>query len=74
MNDFCVFQMPGYGVGGMGGNAGDLDGQNFGVGSGSKDQRANKEAMLKMTRGKRQAAPPAAAAPTSKTPGFQPAK
>lgn len=56
--------MPGYG---SGGNAGDLDGQNFGVGSGSKDQRANKEAMLKMTRGKRQPGPAAAAPPTSKT-------
>lgn len=66
--------MPGHRVGGMGGNVGDLDGQNFGVGSGSKDQRANKEAMLTMTRGKRQAAAPLAAAPTSKTPGAQPAK
>lgn len=48
-----------------GGGAGDLDGQNFGLGAGSKDQRANKEALLKMTRGKRPTG--AAAAPTGKT-------
>jgi hypothetical protein len=54
------------GAGGMGGNTGDLDGQNFGVGMASKDQRANKEALLKMTRNKRQTG---AGAATSKTPG-----
>lgn len=54
---------------GPSGTAGDLDGQNFGLGTASKDQRANKEALLKMTRNKRQAAP--GATTTSKTPGAQ---
>lgn len=66
--------MPGHGASGMGGNAGDLDGQNFGLGAGSKDQRANKEALLKMTRGKRQPGAPPAAVPTGKTPGGQQTK
>jgi hypothetical protein len=48
----------------MGGTAGELDGQSFGLGTASKDQRANKEALLKMTRTKRQVA--------NKTPGGQP--
>ncbi len=47
----------------MGGTAGELDGQSFGLGTASKDQRANKEALLKMTRTKRQVA--------NKTPGGQ---
>ncbi|CAF2794309.1 unnamed protein product [Rotaria sp. Silwood2] len=47
----------------MGGTAGELDGQSFGLGTASKDQRVNKEALLKMTRNKRQAA--------TKTPGGQ---
>jgi hypothetical protein len=55
----------------MGGTAGDLDGQNFGLGTASKDQRANKEALLKMTRNKRQTA---AGATTTKTPGAQQTK
>jgi hypothetical protein len=46
------------------GVAGELDGQNFALGATTKDQRANKDALLKMTRNKRQG--PAAA---SKTPG-----
>ncbi len=50
----------------MGGIAGELDGQNFGLGNASKDQRANKEALLKMTKTKRQIA--------NKTPGGQQAK
>ncbi|CAF1184045.1 unnamed protein product [Rotaria sordida] len=40
----------------MVGTAGELDGQSFGLGIASKDQRVNKEALLKMTRNKRQAA------------------
>lgn len=55
----------------MGGTAGDLDGQNFGIGAASKDQRTNKEALLKMTKNKRQTA---AAATTTKTSGAQQAK
>ena len=47
-----------------GGTAGELDGQNFGLGATTKDQRASKDNILKMTRNKRQG--PAAA---SKTPG-----
>jgi hypothetical protein len=54
-----------------GGTAGDLDAQNFGLGTASKDQRANKEALLKMTRNKRQTA---AGATTTKTPGAQQTK
>lgn len=50
----------------MGGVAGELDGQNFSLGNAPKDQRANKEALLKMTRNKRQTA--------NKTPGGQTAK
>ena len=44
-------------------SVGELDGQNFAVGSTSKDQRASKEALLKMTKNKRQgpAAPSKAA-------------
>ena len=61
----------GQGAGGMGGHAGDLDGQNFGLGVASKDQRANKEALQKLTRNKRQAGAPA---PTTKPPGAQQAK
>ncbi|CAF4339054.1 unnamed protein product, partial [Rotaria magnacalcarata] len=57
------------GPNGAGGTAGDLDGQSFGLGAASKDQRTNKEALLKMTRNKRQ--PAAAAAPTTKAPGVQ---
>jgi hypothetical protein len=49
---------------GASGTAGELDGQNFALGTGSKDQRANKEALLKMTRNKRQTA--AGGAPTTK--------
>ena len=56
------------GANSMGGNAGELDGQRFALGANSKDQRANKEALLKMTRNKRQ---PAAGAATNKTPGAQ---
>jgi hypothetical protein len=56
------------GASGMGGNAGDLDGQNFGLGLASKDQRANKEALQKLTRNKRQTG---AAGPTTKPPGAQ---
>ena len=56
------------GASGMGGTAGDLDGQNFGLGTAGKDQRANKDALLKMTRNKRQTP---ADAPTNKTPGAQ---
>jgi hypothetical protein len=69
---FCLLllfiQMSGIsqGASGMGGNAGELDGQGFAVGTASKDQRANKEALLKMTRNKRQAA--------NKTPSGQQAK
>ncbi|CAF3904181.1 unnamed protein product [Adineta steineri] len=37
------------------GTAGELDGQNFALGTVSKDQRVNKDALLKMTRNKRQA-------------------
>jgi hypothetical protein len=44
------------GASSTGGTAGELDGQNFALGTASKDQRANKEALLKMTRNKRQAA------------------
>jgi len=55
----------------MGGTAGDLDGQSFGLGTAQKDQRANKEALLKMTRNKRQSA--AGASPT-KPPGAQQTK
>ncbi|CAF4087257.1 unnamed protein product [Rotaria magnacalcarata] len=48
----------------IGGNSGELDGQSFGIGTASKDQRVSKDALLKMTRNKRQA--------TSKTsPGQQ---
>lgn len=50
----------------MGGVAGELDGQSFALGTASKDQRANKEALLKLTRNKRVAA--------NKTPGGQTAK
>lgn len=50
------------------GSNGDLDGQSFGLGAASKDQRANKDALLKMTRNKRQPAPGAG---PSKTPGGQ---
>ncbi|CAF0759156.1 unnamed protein product [Rotaria sp. Silwood1] len=56
------------GMNSMGGTAGDLDGQNFALGTASKDQRVNKDALLKMTRNKRQ---PAAGATTSKTAGVQ---
>ena len=45
------------------GVAGDLDGQSFSLGTASKDQRVSKEALLKMTRNKRQTA--------NKTPGGQ---
>lgn len=45
-------------------SAGELDGQSFGLGATTKDQRASKDNILKMTRNKRQG--PAAA---SKTPG-----
>ncbi len=51
---------------GASGNAGELDGQGFSIGTASKDQRANKEALLKMTRNKRQAA--------NKTPSGQQSK
>ena len=40
----------------IGGTTGELDGQSFGLGVAPKDQRVNKEALLKMTRSKRQAA------------------
>ncbi len=50
----------------MGGTAGELDGQSFALGTVSKDQRVNKEALLKMTRNKRQA--------TGKTPAAQQSK
>lgn len=43
------------------GTAGELDGQSFSIGTASKDQRVNKEALLKMTRTKRQT--------TNKAPG-----
>jgi hypothetical protein len=56
------------GASSMGGTVGDLDGQNFGLGAASKDQRANKEALLKMTRNKRQTA---AGVTTTKTSGAQ---
>jgi len=58
--------MSGVSQGGSGltGIAGDLDGQSFSLGTASKDQRVNKEALLKMTRNKRQTA--------NKTPGGQP--
>ncbi len=63
-----IIQTSGISQGGfsMGGTAGELDGQNFGLGTASKDQRVNKEALLKMTRTKRQAA--------NKTPGGQQVK
>ncbi|UJR10395.1 hypothetical protein I4U23_014598 [Adineta vaga] len=38
------------------GTAGELDGQNFALGTVPKEQRVNKEGLLKMTRNKRQAA------------------
>jgi len=65
-NSFIIIQTSGLSQGGisMGGTAGELDGQSFGLGTASKDQRANKEALLKMTRTKRQVA--------NKTPGGQP--
>ncbi len=63
-----IIQISGASQGGssMGGTAGELDGQSFALGTASKDQRVNKEALLKMTRTKRQAA--------NKTPGGQQAK
>ncbi len=60
-----------HGASSMGGTAGDLDGQNFGLGMASKDQRANQEALLKMTRNKRQTG---AGATTTKPPGAQQTK
>jgi hypothetical protein len=57
------------GANSMGGNAGELDGQRFALGANSKDQRANKEALLKMTRDKRQTG-----GVTTKTTGTQQAK
>jgi hypothetical protein len=59
------------GANSMGGNAGELDGQRFALGANSKDQRANKEALLKMTRDKRQTG---AGGATTKTTGTQQAK
>jgi hypothetical protein len=65
---FIIIQASGTSQGGssMGGTSGELDGQSFGLGIASKDQRANKEALLKMTKTKRQAA--------NKTPGGQQSK
>ncbi len=73
MTEIIFLQMLGMnqGASGMGGNAGDLDGQNFGLGLASKDQRANKEALQKLTRNKRQTG---AAGPTTKPPGAQQTK
>ena len=60
---FSDVQMSGIsqGANSMMGVAGELDGQSFSLGTASKDQRVNKEALLKMTRNKRQTA--------NKTPG-----
>jgi len=55
----------------MGGTAGDPDGQNFALGTSSKDQRANKDALLKMTRNKRQTSTTTAPAAAAKTSGTQ---
>ncbi len=55
----------------MGGTAGDPDGAS---GAPSKDQRVNKDALLKMTRNKRQTATTTAPAAAAKTSGTQQTK
>ncbi len=61
--------MSGYGMGG------DPDGQNFGLGVGSKDQRTNKETLLKMSQNKRPTGGGATTTTTTnKMPGVQPTK
>ena len=42
------------GMGNTGGVTGELDGQSLSFGTVPKDQRTNKEALIKMTRNKRQ--------------------
>lgn len=54
----------------MGGFTDDFDAQNYGMGTGLKDPRSNKETPNKMVKTKQQQQP-AAGTTTTKTPGLQ---